>query len=171
MQHLSIRSFNRPTSESSRLWKTWWIPSGGTRNRSDQMDRSNFILSSSPVRLFSNFISSYEIYAFYFFLKGKEASVKLDELVSNDQLRVKDAHGYFLSSLDEIAWLLNLRCTGDVSHLPVFYSYLSVPFIASPLSCKQTKVETIYRSDTDGSLSHPTPHAPSSSSLPRSLIK
>lgn len=34
--------------------------------------------------------------------------------------------GYFISTLDEVAWLLNLRVQGDIPDTPVFHAYLFV---------------------------------------------
>ncbi|CDZ98370.1 creatinase aminopeptidase [Phaffia rhodozyma] len=55
---------------------------------------------------------------------GKSSVSKLQELLSSKYLEPSKTIGLLVSSLDEIAWLLNLRCEGDVKHLPVFYSYL-----------------------------------------------
>ncbi len=51
---------------------------------------------------------------------GQSAAEKLEHLREALQLSAKDA--YFLSSLDSIAWLLNLR-GADIDYNPVFYSY------------------------------------------------
>ncbi len=51
---------------------------------------------------------------------GQSAAEKLQQLKEALQLSAKDA--YFLSALDSIAWLLNLRGS-DIDYNPVFYSY------------------------------------------------
>lgn len=52
---------------------------------------------------------------------GKNASGKLSEV--KEALELKENEAYMLSSLDDIAWLLNLRGK-DISYNPVFYSYI-----------------------------------------------
>lgn len=54
---------------------------------------------------------------------GKSADVKIKEL--KDKLELKENDAYILSSLDDIAWLLNLRGK-DILYNPVFYSYLYI---------------------------------------------
>ena len=41
-----------------------------------------------------------------------------------DQVKQSDADAILLSALDDIAWITNLRTSGDVSYSPIFVSYL-----------------------------------------------
>lgn len=52
---------------------------------------------------------------------GKTSSAKISEV--KEALGLIDGEAYILSSLDDIAWLLNLR-GNDISYNPVFYSYI-----------------------------------------------
>lgn len=54
---------------------------------------------------------------------GKSAVDKISDVKS--KLNLKDGEAYILSSLDDIAWLLNLRGK-DISCNPVFYSYIYI---------------------------------------------
>ncbi len=54
---------------------------------------------------------------------GIDASNKVDQFVK--ELKSKDLDSYFLSSLDSIAWLLNLRAD-DILHTPLAFSYLFI---------------------------------------------
>jgi hypothetical protein len=65
------------------------------------------------------------------------ASKKLNELVRSPALASTASYhpeGYFLSTLDELCWLLNLRCVGDVPCTPVFHAYLWIPLSSSTSS-------------------------------------
>lgn len=59
---------------------------------------------------------------------GLASETKFDNLVSSKTFETGPSPaGYFLSTLDEICWLLNLRSTaGDVPDTPVFHAYLCV---------------------------------------------
>ncbi len=54
---------------------------------------------------------------------GIDASNKVDQFVK--ELKSKNLDSYFLSSLDSIAWLLNLRAD-DILHTPLAFSYLFI---------------------------------------------
>ena len=54
---------------------------------------------------------------------GKTSDTKLKEL--KEKLDLKENDAFILSSLDDIAWLLNLRGK-DIRYNPVFYSYLYI---------------------------------------------
>ncbi len=54
---------------------------------------------------------------------GKSREVKIEEL--REEMREKNSQMYVLSSLDDIAWFLNLRGE-DVKNTPLFYSYVVV---------------------------------------------
>lgn len=54
---------------------------------------------------------------------GKSAVRKIDEL--QQELRKKNCPGFFVSMLDEIAWLFNLRGS-DIPYNPVFFSYATI---------------------------------------------
>ena len=57
----------------------------------------------------------------------KFAGVSRDKRIEEirEELKSKNAHMYLISSLDDIAWLLNLRGQ-DVKNTPLFYSYVLV---------------------------------------------
>ncbi|KAL1922548.1 uncharacterized protein VTP21DRAFT_10087 [Calcarisporiella thermophila] len=54
---------------------------------------------------------------------GKSHADKIKDL--REELEKKEAHGFVVSGLDEIAWLLNVRGS-DVQYNPVFYAYALV---------------------------------------------
>ena len=54
---------------------------------------------------------------------GTDASNKVDQFVK--ELKSNNLDSYFLSSLDSIAWLLNLRAD-DILHTPLAFSYLFI---------------------------------------------
>ena len=54
---------------------------------------------------------------------GKTAEEKLKELRA--EMKKEHTDMYVLTSLDDIAWLLNLR-GGDIDHVPVFLSFVSI---------------------------------------------
>lgn len=72
-------------------------------------------------------------------LSGKESGEKLSELKKELNLNEKEA--YILSSLDDIAWLLNLR-GNDISYNPVFYSYLYIDTAECVLFINQYTIST-----------------------------
>lgn len=54
---------------------------------------------------------------------GQNISDKIDAVI--DLIKASKANGLIISSLDDIAWLLNLRGT-DIDYNPVFYSHLII---------------------------------------------
>lgn len=76
---------------------------------SDVIWENRPLLSSNPISILDTKYS------------GKHAKEKLTEL--KEKLNLKDNEAYILSSLDDIAWLLNLRGK-DIIYNPVFYSYI-----------------------------------------------
>ena len=52
---------------------------------------------------------------------GESAQSKIERVL--ESVRENDADGILLSALDEIAWLLNLRCS-DIAYTPVFISFV-----------------------------------------------
>ncbi|MCL2699637.1 MAG: aminopeptidase P family protein, partial [Defluviitaleaceae bacterium] len=69
---------------------------------------------------------------------GKTRAEKLTEIRA--AMREKNAGGYLISSLDDIAWLFNLR-GGDIEFTPVFYSYAFVDMRRAYLFADETKFE------------------------------
>jgi len=57
---------------------------------------------------------------------GLHASKKLAAFVESETFKSLSSkpEGYFLSTLDELAWLLNLRSVGDIPDTPVFHAYM-----------------------------------------------
>ncbi|KAG5930669.1 hypothetical protein E4U42_000009 [Claviceps africana] len=56
-------------------------------------------------------------------LAGKSVAQKIDEL--RQELSKKNCPGFFVSMLDEVAWLFNLR-GNDIPYNPVFFSYATI---------------------------------------------
>lgn len=56
-------------------------------------------------------------------LAGKSVATKIEEL--RKELRKKNSPGFFVSMLDEVAWLFNLR-GNDIPYNPVFFSYATI---------------------------------------------
>lgn len=56
---------------------------------------------------------------------GKSADIKIHEL--KEKLNLTENDAFILSSLDDIAWLLNLRGS-DIIYNPVFYSYIYMDY-------------------------------------------
>lgn len=71
-------------------------------------------------------------------LAGKSPIEKLGQLRS--WIETQQADYFLLSSLDEIAWLLNLRGS-DVEFNPVFISYLLVSQSGASLFCDETRID------------------------------
>ena len=61
---------------------------------------------------------------------GIDASIKVDQLVN--ELKNNNLDSYFLSSLDSIAWLLNIRAD-DILHTPLAFSYLFISAESKPV--------------------------------------
>ena len=61
---------------------------------------------------------------------GIDASNKVDQLVK--ELKSNNLDSYFLSSLDSIAWLLNIRAD-DILHTPLAFSYLFISVENKPI--------------------------------------
>jgi Xaa-Pro aminopeptidase len=61
---------------------------------------------------------------------GIDASIKVDKLVN--ELKNNNLDSYFLSSLDSIAWLLNIRAD-DILHTPLAFSYLFISAESKPV--------------------------------------
>ena len=61
---------------------------------------------------------------------GIDALDKVDQFVK--ELKNNNLDGYFLSSLDSIAWLLNIRAD-DILHTPLAFSYLFVSVESKPV--------------------------------------
>lgn len=61
---------------------------------------------------------------------GIDASNKVDQLVK--ELKSNNFDSYFLSSLDSIAWLLNIRAD-DILHTPLAFSYLFISVENKPI--------------------------------------
>ncbi|MDB4860954.1 aminopeptidase P family protein [Alphaproteobacteria bacterium] len=61
---------------------------------------------------------------------GIDASNKVDQLVK--ELKSNNLDSYFLSSLDSIAWLLNIRAD-DILHTPLAFSYLFISVENQPI--------------------------------------
>lgn len=55
---------------------------------------------------------------------GKRTSIKLKEI--RDIMNYLRTSSLVVTSLDEIAWLLNLRCIGDLPFTPVFFAYIII---------------------------------------------
>lgn len=52
---------------------------------------------------------------------GKSFETKIAEL--SEDIEKDNGTAYVVSALDDIAWLFNLRCFGDIAYNPVFFSY------------------------------------------------
>lgn len=61
---------------------------------------------------------------------GIDASIKVDQLVN--ELKNNNLDSYFLSSLDSIAWLLNIRAD-DILHTPLAFSYFFISAESKPV--------------------------------------
>ena len=61
---------------------------------------------------------------------GIDASNKVDQFVN--ELKSNNLDSYFLSSLDSIAWLLNIRAD-DILHTPLAFSYLFISVENKPI--------------------------------------
>ncbi|KAG6040957.1 hypothetical protein E4U41_006491 [Claviceps citrina] len=70
-------------------------------------------------------------------LAGKSAVTKIDEL--RQELSKKNCPGFFVSMLDEVAWLLNLR-GDDIPYNPVFFSYATVTPDGATLYIDESKL-------------------------------
>ena len=75
---------------------------------------------------------------------GKSVEDKLKEL--RDNLKDKGADYFLLSSLDDIAWLFNIR-GGDVTHTPVVMSYALISSKSANLYIDKNKVSEIIMDD------------------------
>ncbi|MCB2285756.1 aminopeptidase P family protein [Clostridium algidicarnis] len=75
---------------------------------------------------------------------GKTALEKINEV--RDILKKKTATAYFISSVDDIAWLFNLRGS-DVANNPVFLSYALVTLEKAILFVDKNKVKNLDLSD------------------------
>lgn len=64
-----------------------------------------------------------KIHALPFELAGKSASDKIAEIRA--QMAKKSADGHIVTSLEEIAWILNLRGS-DIKNTPVFFAYMYI---------------------------------------------
>lgn len=69
---------------------------------------------------------------------GKNVQAKLDEL--RQELVKKQAAGFVVSMLDEIAWLFNLRGS-DIPFNPVFFSYAIVTHDTATLYVDESKLD------------------------------
>jgi Xaa-Pro aminopeptidase len=69
---------------------------------------------------------------------GKDVQAKLDEL--RQELVKKQAAGFVVSMLDEIAWLFNLRGS-DIPFNPVFFSYAIVTHDSATLYVDESKLD------------------------------
>ena len=61
---------------------------------------------------------------------GLESDIKLKSLIK--KIDSNNLNGYFLSSLDSIAWLLNLRGF-DIAHTPLAFSYMFIQIFNKPI--------------------------------------
>lgn len=77
-------------------------------------------------------------------LAGKSVTRKIDDL--RQELFKKNCPGFFVSMLDEVAWLFNLR-GNDIPYNPVFFSYATVTMEEATLYIDQSKL-------TDACISH-----------------
>lgn len=73
---------------------------------------------------------------------GASASEKLQSL--RDVISKQDAHAIVMSSLDEIAWLFNLRGS-DVPFNPIFFAYAIVTVTSSTLFIEDNKLSAAVR--------------------------
>ncbi|TWU74742.1 hypothetical protein ED733_005618 [Metarhizium rileyi] len=71
-------------------------------------------------------------------LAGKSVATKIEEL--RQELAKKNCPGFFVSMLDEIAWLFNLR-GNDIPYNPVFFSYATITPAAAILYVDETKLD------------------------------
>lgn len=75
-------------------------------------------------------------------LAGKSATTKIDEL--RQELAKKNCPGFFISMLDEVAWLFNLRGS-DIPYNPVFFSYATITPDAAILYVDEPKLDNSCR--------------------------
>ena len=99
---------------------------GITININPTLDLVGKIWTDRPKLLFN------EIYILPIEFSGKEAADKLNEV--RLALREKQADYHLISSLDDIAWLLNLRGS-DIASNPVFLSFLFISEDSAVLFC------------------------------------
>lgn len=59
------------------------------------------------------------------------------------EIKKKGAHWTFISSLDDIAWLTNLRAS-DIPHNPVFYAYMLITEKEAVLYTEKNRFESLY---------------------------
>ncbi|KAG5931669.1 hypothetical protein E4U59_000142 [Claviceps monticola] len=77
-------------------------------------------------------------------LAGKSVTRKIEDL--RQELSKKNCPGFFVSMLDEVAWLFNLR-GNDIPYNPVFFSYATVTMEEAILYIDESKL-------TDACISH-----------------
>lgn len=80
---------------------------------------------SQPIRVHPNDVA------------GKSVEMKIVEL--RQELAKKNCPGFFISMLDEVAWLFNLRGS-DIPYNPVFFSYATITSDAATLYIDETKL-------------------------------
>ncbi|KAK2612938.1 hypothetical protein QQS21_001049 [Conoideocrella luteorostrata] len=81
-------------------------------------------------------------------LAGKSATQKIEEL--RQDLAKKNCPGFFVSMLDEVAWLFNLRGS-DIPYNPVFFSYAIITPKAAILYVDEFKLTEACKAHLDGS--------------------
>ena len=77
---------------------------------------------------------------------GKSVSVKMNEV--RELMKDQGASSYIISSLDDVAWLFNLRGS-DIPHNPVATAYAMVAESEAMLFIHQEKIEPELRSDLE----------------------
>lgn len=77
---------------------------------------------------------------------GRPAREKLDEI--RNLMKEKEADRYLLSSLDDIAWLFNLR-GGDIQHCPVVTAYALISQTGVTLFVDASKIDSAVRLSLD----------------------
>lgn len=80
------------------------------------------------------------IYHFPLKFSGERAESKIERV--RMELSSRNKTYLVVSALDEIAWLLNLRCDDDVPYLPVFFAYLVVSLNAVTLYVNEEKLKS-----------------------------
>ena len=71
---------------------------------------------------------------------GKTIKEKLVNL--REELKKRKSPGFFVTMLDEVAWLYNLRGT-DIPYNPVFYSYASITPTTAALYIDKSKLDDV----------------------------
>ncbi|KJK75456.1 peptidase [Metarhizium anisopliae BRIP 53293] len=71
-------------------------------------------------------------------LAGKPVTTKIEEL--RQELAKKNCPGFFVSMLDEVAWLFNLR-GNDIPYNPVFFSYATITPETAILYVDESKLD------------------------------